>query len=592
MIGVLRILLGLVFIGASFRFQGLIPDVAVNFFNMTPVYGHIAVLRHWLLFIPGVYFLASVVGPLVGGERADRLIRLLLRPSSRFFMVLVFSLALTAGLAINWGLLDGIPHVQDELAQFFQARIFASGRLWLTPPPAEEHDFYQVQFVMLEETKWYGKYLAGFQLVLALFVLAKAPWLISPLSSAFAVVLIYKFCRRVFSEFIARLAALLLLVSPFYLGLTGTMMNHTFSLMLVIGFMQAWLVGVQEGKLRYHGLMGFLVGLLMNTRPMTAACLSLPFLLWYPYAWLQKRLSFSGLLAPSVAIGLWAGFYLTYNWLYTGDPFLTASTRSDSSDVVGFGPNVGHKTLGGGTHPGYTVQQAWINLGYTLLLLNEMLFGWPSVSLAPLALALLYKKRTKLELMAAAALSLNLLGYFFYYSLGLCMGPRYQYEAIPVLIILSARGIAIALGMGERGQGRAGRLAPMVLVALALLFARSWIRYVPKILSSYSEGFWNIDTALRDQVQEQGLHNAVVFVESSSWLLVNGTGPDYYGISVLLNDLDGKGDVIYVRDLGYERNAWFMARHPGREAYRFRYGRMVRAERVAEGPRLIPGLRD
>ncbi len=55
------------------------------------------------------------------------------RPAILIVLLIGAAAALTSVL-IAWRTFDLIPHVSDEIAYDFQARIFASGRLALTPP--------------------------------------------------------------------------------------------------------------------------------------------------------------------------------------------------------------------------------------------------------------------------------------------------------------------------------------------------------------------------------------------------------------------------------------------------------------------------
>src|SRR5207253_1022984 len=61
---------------------------------------------------------------------------------------------LTAAVCVL--VLDGIPHVQDDVAYIFQARIFAHGRSWVPTPPGPE--FFANGFIEMFDGRWFTKY--------------------------------------------------------------------------------------------------------------------------------------------------------------------------------------------------------------------------------------------------------------------------------------------------------------------------------------------------------------------------------------------------------------------------------------------------
>src|SRR5262249_8824267 len=76
---------------------------------------------------------------------------------------LALALAVATGAfaaVVASSLLERMPHVQDSVAYLFQAKIFASGRLWADLPPTPE--FFEHEFVVMRDGRWFGKYPPGF----------------------------------------------------------------------------------------------------------------------------------------------------------------------------------------------------------------------------------------------------------------------------------------------------------------------------------------------------------------------------------------------------------------------------------------------
>src|SRR5205807_7382748 len=71
------------------------------------------------------------------------------------------------------------PQLIDGVAQLFQARIFASGRLAAPPPfPSESFLF---QLTALTPAGWVSQFPPGQSLLLAVGMLAHVEWLVNPL---------------------------------------------------------------------------------------------------------------------------------------------------------------------------------------------------------------------------------------------------------------------------------------------------------------------------------------------------------------------------------------------------------------------------
>ena len=122
-------------------------------------------------------------------------------------------LAVAAGLSL--GCFQGIPHVQDSIAQQFQAQLFARGRAW-APVPAHP-EFFLFEFLVQDRGRWHAQYPPGQAALLALGVRAGAPWLVNPVVGAASAVFVYLAARRAYGAATARLALALFCLSPFVL---------------------------------------------------------------------------------------------------------------------------------------------------------------------------------------------------------------------------------------------------------------------------------------------------------------------------------------------------------------------------------------
>jgi 4-amino-4-deoxy-L-arabinose transferase-like glycosyltransferase len=133
-------------------------------------------------------------------------------------------------------------------------------------------------------------------------------------------------------------AQALLAFSPFFQMTASNLMSHNTAVFYLLGCLALITVDWKRKSLAY-GLAGICFGLLLNTRPLTAAALVPPFaLLFASDVWLGKeqrmaviRRSFAFAAGVLVMVG---AFYL-YNWGTTGT-FGVGYKDNSSRDVIGW----------------------------------------------------------------------------------------------------------------------------------------------------------------------------------------------------------------------------------------------------------------
>lgn len=501
---------------------------------------------------------------------------------------------LGATASIAWWVLDGIPHVQDSVAYLFQARIFALGLVAAPAPPVPQA--FEHEFVLVRDGLWFGKYPPGFPLVLALGVLAGAPWLVNPIAGALAVGGVALLGRRVFGPGVGLLAAALLLGSPFFLFLAGSMMSHTTSLLwavlLLLAFERSEAGRAGPGRPAAAAfwplLAGFAFGMLFITRQLTALGLAAPFLV--AWLWAARRGGWGALGRPArAALGFLppALLLLGFNRALTGSPLVNPFELWWEFDRVGFGPTVG-------MHGGHDLGRGLVNTYLNLSELLRHLWGWPHyLTLAPALVPFLVLRARRWDWLLLLS-ALGLFGaYVFYWAEGIMYGPRYYYEANAALALLTARGLAVlaelaaaaaALAAPRRGaagaagpsrsvsgDGRApserlsGAPAALGRAAVALLvlplLVGNLAAYLPAQLDAH-RGYNGVSGARLAAVRAAGIANAVVLVDEgpvSNW--------QAYGSVFPANDPLLRGAVVYARWLGPAVTAELRAAFPGRDFY-------------------------
>src|SRR5690606_10366434 len=120
------------------------------------------------------------------------------------------------------------PHVPDEVIYLYHARYFAAGMLTMPAPPVPEA--FNIDLMTYEPTRWYSPVPPGWPAALSVGVLLGAPWLVNPVLNALNVLLASMLLHAVYDRRTARLAVLLLAVSPWFLFMGMNFMTHTFTL--------------------------------------------------------------------------------------------------------------------------------------------------------------------------------------------------------------------------------------------------------------------------------------------------------------------------------------------------------------------------
>jgi hypothetical protein len=490
---------------------------------------------------------------------------------------LALALSLLAVLVTYWvteHFFEGIPHIEDEIAYVWQAEAIAGGRLTVPSPP-EPHSFL-VPFVVDYHGQRFGKYPLGWPTLLAFGVWAGGRAWVNPLLAGLGVWLTYRLGKKIMGETVGLLAAALTLSSPFFLMNSGSLLSHPFGLVLSAAFALAWLdaftglaAGVNAPRIRLLATLtaGLTLGVLALTRPLTAVAVGLPFglhglvLLWRGDWQTRRRVLGVGVLA--VAIGA-----LNFLWQYavTGDPLLNPYTLWWAYDQIGFGPGIGR------AENGHNLRIAWINTRYSLHAGYNDLFGWGPVSwiFIPFGLLAAALRRNWRALLVSAVFVSLVLFYLAYWVGAWLFGPRYYYEGLFSLTLLSGAGIAFLAGWpvepGAPWRTYSGwkRARPLLIVALvAFLLSGNLLFYTPMRLGGM-RGLYGMERSdlqpfLSPQTQE--LAPALVVVHPKKWM--------DYGVLLELQDPFLDTPFIFVFRRGSSADERVAEHFPERKVYHY-----------------------
>ena len=340
----------------------------------------------------------------------------------------------------------GEPHIFDASAYFFAAKMYALGHLSVPVPPAV--DRFPGPFMIQYNGQWFGQYALGTALTLVPGIWLGVPWLVEPLLGTFALLGIGLIAARLYNRNVATLAVILGTLSPFYTYLAASYLSHTIALFYFVWGLWA-LLRFAQGKSTWNiALAAVLFGMAGLTRDLVAllfVAVMLPgvvLLSWRSVYKEWKRWLNGGVIFFTIAL-LFVFISLGFNSLLTGDIFVTPRTLFFAGDHWGFGQGVGFY----GQH---TLAAGFVNLDELLTILAIDLFGWPFYfSFAFLVMPFLTRRAVSADWLLLVATVIMMGAYIGYFYHGIYLGPRYLYETLPFLLMLTARGI-VTLAEAEK----------------------------------------------------------------------------------------------------------------------------------------------
>jgi len=411
-------------------------------------------------------------------------------------------------LSARW-VFNGRPLLVDEVAQLFQARIFATGRIAGTLDQAPE--LFSALHLIERDGRVFSQFPPGGPGVLAAGLLLGAAWIAVPLCGALAVWCFSAFTRGVEIDRpgVSLLASLLFAFAPYMLFMSGSQMNHVPTLLGVC----AALLGLERAttsgaSLRRRSLSAFGCGLALGfaatVRPVDAAAFALPIAVYLAWRAVRDRRELAPLVASGIGVAIPVSWMLWFNARTTGAPLLFGY-----ESLWGKGHELGfHAAPWGVAH---TPARGLELVSLYFLRLQTYLFETPIPSLVAATVALLLVPRLRrIDGVVLAGSAMLVALYFAYWHDGYYLGPRFYVCLLPALALWSAR--TFPEWRARWGRGASYRIAvstALVSVLIALVLMTPWRA------REYRGGLrimrWDVDAAAR----HAGVRDAIVFVRES-----------------------------------------------------------------------------
>jgi hypothetical protein len=413
--------------------------------------------------------------------------------------IAAFILSITGfilSLLVSTQVFEAIPHIEDEMAYTWQAKLYAGGQTTIASPPCPT--CFMVPFIIDYEGVRFSKYPPGWPALLSIGEKLGVRQMVNPFLTAFSIWLVYRLVKKVDHEKTALLTAFLVTTSPFVLMNSGSLLSHSWSLFLTLALSLAWLETFSsESRIPRWltiSIAGISLGLIALTRPLTAVGIVIPFFLHGVYILVKGSRQQKVFLILTAAIsGILALFYFVWQFDLTGNALQNPYTLYWSYDRIGFGP--GH----GIQQNGYALRHAWINARFSLTIGMHDLLGWPYLSWLFIPFGLIAVRKNRKAWLLSAFFPALVLIYTLYWIGSWLYGPRYYYEGIISVAFLTAAGIRWLAGSldfrldSPRWSWKTLRFTLTTLVALFLIACNLYL-YTPQRLN-FMHGLYGIERA-------------------------------------------------------------------------------------------------
>jgi hypothetical protein len=401
----------------------------------------------------------------------------------------------------------GRPLLIDEVVQLLQARIYASGHLWL--PVAAHREFFSILHVVDTGDKVYSQFPPGGPAMLALGELVHAPWLVGPACGAISVALFARLAKLTdpgASRAFHNGATLLFAVAPFGAFMFGSHMNHATTLMwLLVATLAMARVAASDGpNTGWAFVNGIGLGAAATIRPLDAFAFALPAALWMLLLARRDKRRWIDVIASGIGVAIPFSAMMWVNAQTTGSPLLFGyEVLWGKAHGLGF-----HTAPWGEAH---TPSRGLELISLYVTRLQTYLFETPFPAMIPvIASFALTKRLSALDRYLVASSALLGAFYFAYWHDGFFLGPRFVFPWLPVLVLFAAR-----LPRLVRDRFGSGRIWVGTNAALATGAVMAAGFSLPARVLQYQSGLTSMRADYTAESAKAGVDDALVFVRES-----------------------------------------------------------------------------
>lgn len=319
----------------------------------------------------------------------------------------------------------------DENSYMFQAWLFLQGKFNL-PCPSLKEAFFHRMIICDEQVGWLSRYPPAHSVWLIPGIAVGYPRLMTAIAGFLAVWFLTKAGEKL--EIPTWCTGLLLLISPYFWLMQGSVLSHTSGLASTALMLWAYLVWLKDRKTLYAAIAGLAWAFLFLNRSYTALWIALPFGIdaLVRLAQHRNRTIFVGTVAFAACSSLGIILYLLYNYAITGDALMPTFLQYNATEGPGFGMVNGKE---------HTPAIGWEFLKYNFSSLNVNLWGFSGSLLIWLGLSIIGWRKGITPLLLSATFLVWISYSAFWFRGILEVPPIYYYETLVFVIISTALGL-------------------------------------------------------------------------------------------------------------------------------------------------------
>lgn len=369
--------------------------------------------------------------PQNSGARLNRV----LSEQSTLLRLALALLAAVGALYIGEHIYLGEYLTTDENSYMFQAWIFLQGKFSLSCPPLEDAFFHRM-IICDDQAGWVSRYPPAHSIWLMPGIALEFPRLMTAVAASLSVWFISGAGEKLAIP--AWCTGLLLMISPYFWLMQGSVLSHTSGLATTAILVWAYLAWFQERKLAFAAIAGLAWAFLFLNRSYTAVWIAIPLsvhallCLYQSLGRIDFKRIFAGTIVFAACSSVGIVMYICYNHTITGNALTSTFLYYDPSEGPGFGSVHGreHTPATGGSF-----------LKNNLTALNVNLWGFTGSLFAWLALSLIGWRKMITPLFLSATFLVWVSYSAFWFPGILEVQPIYYYETLPFVILTAAMGL-------------------------------------------------------------------------------------------------------------------------------------------------------
>lgn len=430
--------------------------------------------------------------------------------------LLVAALAICASLlafGISHHIYQNRPLTTDENSYLFQAQNYLEGRISrpLPPiPPAFQHEM----IIMDTDARWLSRYPPVHSIWLMPGVRIGYPYIMSLLGAALGILLMSRIAKRL--ELSPVFTAAMLVISPFYIFMYGSLLSHTSGFLLTAAMLLCYIRWIQDNRAQDAALAGLCWGLLFLNRSYTSLLIAIPFGIDASLTFLSRRnlKTFMGCCAFAGVSAIHIGIYRLYNKLATGSSRIPTYLFYDPSEGLGFGPR--HT---GGLAIDHTLKRGIRNVIENLVIMDQWLWGFTGgFILVAILFAVGWRERWSPLLLVAPLFVWG--GHTAFWYAGLeHFRPVYFFETMVFVCISAALGFEYCFGKLVQ-YPRWQRAVKALIIALLLVGGYPFVMQQAHFFLEHNS-------------EASAVHNLMRTTPSQSLILLEGSEGKPFGENML-----------------------------------------------------------